>query len=143
MGPVMVNYWLCVTDEDNWSVIRDRLVWGVSDRYKAVINQVDIGDMLTFYVKPKRICGILVAASKPYTSTEKIFKSAGPSGRELYPHRVRLQPLIIPEKCIKFEPLIQKLKFIKNKQRWTGHIRRAMIKIPEEDFELLKVALEK
>ncbi|HDN02200.1 MAG TPA: EVE domain-containing protein, partial [Candidatus Bathyarchaeota archaeon] len=59
----MVNYWLCVTDRANWQVIRDKLVWGVSDRYKSVIEQVRVGDVLVFYVKPKRICGIFEVAS--------------------------------------------------------------------------------
>jgi len=100
------------------------------------MERVDVGDLLVFYVKPKRICGVFVAASKPYTSTERVFKSAGPSGREVYPHRVRLKSLVVPEECVSFESLIQKLKFIKNKKRWTGHIRGAMIPIPKEDLKL-------
>ena len=132
----MVSYWLCVTDEVNWRVVKNRRVWGVSDRYSAVMERVDVGDLLVFYVKPKRICGVFVAASKPYTSTERVFKSAGPSGREVYPHRVRLKSLVVPEECVSFESLIQKLKFIKNKKRWTGHIRGAMIPIPKEDLKL-------
>ena len=140
---MVVSYWLCVTDEVNWRVVKNRRVWGVSDRYSAVMERVDVGDLLVFYVKPKRICGVFVAASKPYTSTERVFKSAGPSGREVYPHRVRLKSLVVPEECISFESLIQKLKFIKNKKRWTGHIRRAMIRIPEEAFKLIKEELIK
>lgn len=133
---MVVSYWLCVTDEVNWRVVKNRRVWGVSDRYSAVMERVDVGDLLVFYVKPKRICGVFVAASKPYTSTERVFKSAGPSGREVYPHRVRLKSLVVPEECVSFESLIQKLKFIKNKKRWTGHIRGAMIPIPKEDLKL-------
>ena len=137
----MVNYWLCVTDRVNWQVIRDKLVWGVSDRYKSVIEQVRVGDMLVFYVKPKRICGIFEVASKPYTSTERIFKSGGISGHETFPHRVKLKPVLVPKECLNFELLIPKLKFIKNKERWTGHLRRAMVSIPEQDFELIKKEL--
>jgi predicted RNA-binding protein len=34
--------------------------------------------------------------------------------------------------------LIPKLKFIKNKQKWTGHIQgKAMREIPEEDYNLI------
>lgn len=94
-----------------------------------------------FYVKPKRICGMFTAVSKPYTSTERIFKSGGLSGREIFPHRVRLKPILIPEECIDFEPLIPKLEFIKNKDRWTAYLRRAMVPISERDFELIRKKL--
>lgn len=137
----MGGYWLCVTDQENWQVIRDKLVWGVSDRYKAVIKQVKVGDMLVFYVKPKRICGIFEVASKPYTSAERIFKSGGLSGRETFPHRIRLKPILVSKECLSFEPLIPKLEFIKNKEQWTGHLRRAMVPISERDFELIRKEL--
>jgi len=116
-------------------------VWGVSDRYKNVIEQVKEGDILVFYVKPKRICGIFTVISKPYRSMEKIFKFSGRTGREIFPYRVKLKPLVIPDECLDFESLIPKLEFIKNKERWIGYVRRAMISIPERDFTLIKEKL--
>jgi len=134
----MVRYWLCVTNEENWRVVKKRLVWGVSGRYRAKMESVEIGDFLIFYVKPLRIGGIFVAASEPFTSTEKVFSSEGFSEKEVFPYRVRLKPLIVPDKPVDFKPLIPKLKFITNKEMWTGHLRGAMRTIPEEDFNLIK-----
>jgi predicted RNA-binding protein len=56
---LLVNYWLCVTNEDNWKVVRARKVWGVPERRgKRQIEGVRPGDYLVFYVIPKKIGGM-------------------------------------------------------------------------------------
>ena len=139
---MMVNYWLCITDQENWHVIKSELVWGVSGRYKAIMEQVKLGDLLVFYVKPKRICGIFIVSSEPYTSTKRIFKSGGISGQEIFPHRVKLKPLIVLDECLDFESLISRLNFIRKKDRWTAYLRRAMVPLSEYDFKLIEGALK-
>ncbi|RLI77834.1 hypothetical protein DRP05_09060 [Archaeoglobales archaeon] len=53
----------------------------------------------------------------------------------MYPLRIRLKPIRVFSTPIDFKSLIPELKFIKNKQRWVGHIQgKAMREIPEEDF---------
>ena len=133
----MANYWLCVTNEDNWKVIRDRRVWGVSERYKRVIKSVRPGDYMVFYVAPKRVMGVFKAVSRVFESREKIFPWGGASGREVYPFRVRLEPVVLAERPLMFDELVPKLGFVKNKVRWTGYLRRAMLSIPREDFDLI------
>ena len=66
-----------MTNEDNWRVIRDRKIWGVSERYRRVIEAVRPGDYLVFYVMPKRVMGVFKAASKPFESRERIFPWSG------------------------------------------------------------------
>jgi len=56
--------------------------------------------------------------------------------------RVKLEPVIMAEEPIQFKELIPKLKFIVNKERWTGHIRRAMRTIPKEDYDLIFSAVK-
>ena len=133
----MVNYWLCVTNEDNWKVIKDRRVWGVSERYRRVIEAVRPGDYLVFYVMPKRVMGVFKAASKPFESRERIFPWGGAGGREVYPLRVKLEPVILAKRPLMFDGLVPRLSFIRNKKRWSGYLRRAMLLIPEGDFKLI------
>jgi predicted RNA-binding protein len=57
---------------------------------------------------------------------------------EVFPLRIKLKPIKIFDKPVDFKSLIPKLKFIKNKQKWTGHIQgKAMREIPEEDYNLI------
>ena len=139
----MVRYWLCITNEENWRVVKEKLIWGVSDRYERRISGVSKGDILVFYVKPKRIGGIFKAASGPYKDKSRIFSSEGFRPEEVFPNRVRLEPLLVPDEPIPFEPLVPKLSFIKNKTKWTGHLRGAMRSIPEEDYEIIRAEVEK
>jgi len=137
----MVGYWLCVTNEENWSVVKVRRVWGVSERYRRVIEAVRPGDYLVFYVMPKRIMGVFKAISKPFESRERIFPWRGAGGREVYPYRVRLEPVVLAERPLMFDELVPKLSFVKNKVRWSGYLRRAMLTIPKEDFDLIMEGL--
>jgi len=141
-GVIMVRYWLCVTNQANWRVVKEKLIWGVSERYRRRMEELSPGDLLVFYVRPKRIAGIFKAASKPFVDKKRIFSSEGFRTDEVFPHRVRLEPVLVPPEPVPFEPLVPKLKFIKNKARWTGHLRGAMRPIPEEDYELIKSALK-
>ena len=139
----MAKFWLCVTNEENWRVVKEKLIWGVSARHRRKMEQVGEGDLLVFYVRPKRLGGIFKAVSKPYVDRKPVFSSEGFRAGEVFPYRVRLEPLVVPPEPVPFEPLVPKLSFIKNKRRWTGHLRGAMRPLPEEDFELIKAELEK
>jgi len=139
----MVQYWLCVTNEENWKVVKRKLVWGVPEARKALIDQVKKGDFLAFYVSPKRLAGAFKVASKPYMDRRKLFPYKGRYGREIYPWRVKIEPVAVPKKPVPFEDLVPKLKFIRKKTAWTAYVRRAMQKIPAEDFDVMVKALEK
>ena len=137
----MVNYWLCITNEENWEVLKKRKVWGVSERNKGQIKGVKPGDALVFYVKPKRLAGIFKAISEPFRSDERIFSTTGFTEEETFPHRVKLEPMIIPEELMSFKELIPKLKFITNKERWGAYLRRAILTIPKGDYEILDLSI--
>jgi len=143
-----MTYWLCITNRDNWEVVRKKNVWGVAKRHKNTIAKVKPGDKLVFYVKQERknkeilepkIVGIFEVVSEPYTDSSRIFKSPLHLN-ETYPLRVKIKPLKLGE--LDFKPLIPKLKFITNKKRWSGHLMgKAMREIPEEDYRLIESRL--
>jgi len=138
----MVRYWLCVVNEANWEVVKDKLIWGVSDRYKRRMEELSEGDLLVFYVRPKKLGGIFRASSRPYVDKKAIFSSEGFRPGEVFPNRVKIEPILVPPEPVPFEPLVPKLKFIRNKEKWTGHLRGAMRPIPEEDYETIRGYLE-
>ncbi len=140
-------YWLCITNEANWKVIKERNVWGVPERHKNTIAKVKPGDKLMIYlkqekvgdeVKESRIVGIYEVVSEPFKDSTRIFSSKGMKTNETFPWRVKIKPVKIFDKPVEFKPLIPKLKFITNKKRWSGHLMgKAMREIPEEDYELI------
>jgi predicted RNA-binding protein len=140
-------YWLCITNEANWKVIREKNVWGVPERHKNTIAKVKPGDKLVIYVKqkkvgeevrPSRIMGVYEVVSEPFKDSTRIFKTPRSIGSESFPWRVKIKPIKIFDKPIEFRPLVSKLKFITNKRKWSGHLKgKAMREIPKEDFELI------
>ena len=141
-------YWLCITNEENWKVIKERSIWGVPERHKNVIARVKPGDKLLIYVKQKktkdeviepRIVAVYEAKSKSFKDLKKVFSSKGMRySNEVFPWRIKLKPVKIFDKPVEFKPLIPKLKFIKNKQKWAGHLMgKAMRELPKEDFRLI------
>ena len=143
-----MRYWLCITTEDNWKVIKEKNIWGVPERHKNTIAKVKPGDKLLIYlkqeningeIKPSRIVGVFEVVSEPFKDSTRIFSSKGiRSSGETFPWRVKIKPIKIFDKPIEFKPLIPKLKFITNKKKWTGHLMgKAMREIPKEDFNLI------
>lgn len=141
-------YWLCITNETNWKVIKERNVWGVPERHKNTIAKVKPGDKLVIYlkqekvndeVKEPRIVAVYEVVSEPFKDSSRIFSSKGMrSSGETFPWRVKIKPIKIFDKPIEFKSLIPKLKFITNKRMWSGHLMgKAMREIPEEDFRLI------
>ena len=142
-----MTYWLCITNEENWKVIRERNIWGVPERHKNTIVRVKPGDKLVIYLKRERvkdkvveprIVAVYEAVSEVFRDSSRIFKTPKGMGNETFPLRIKLKPVKIFEKPVEFKPLIPKLKFITNKKKWSGHLMgKAMREIPEEDFKLI------
>ncbi len=142
-----MNYWLCITTEDNWKVIKEKNVWEVPERHKNTIAKVKPKDKLLIYLKQERkkdkiveprIVAVYEVASEVYRDSKKIFKSPPNMTNETFPLRIKIKPVKIFKKPVDFKSLIPELKFIKNKQKWTGHLMgKAMRQIPKEDYELI------
>jgi len=140
-----MKYWLCITNQDNWEVIREKGIWGVSERHKSTIQKVKPGDKCLIYVVssrlekeiiPSKVVAAYDVSSELFDDRTEIFKSVREG--ESYPLRVKLKEVKIFPTPVEFKPMIQRLSFIKNKRKWTGHIQgKAMREIPAEDYELL------
>ncbi len=142
-----MSYWLCITTEDNWKVIKQKNIWGVAERHKNAIAKVKPGDKLLIYlkqerdkdeVKEPRIVAVYEAVSEVFRDSSRIFKPPKGMGNETFPLRIKLRPVKIFDKPVEFKPLIPKIKFITNKKKWSGHLMgKAMKEIPEDDYNLV------
>ena len=134
----MTRYWLCILTPDNYEVVRDKLVWGVTDRHVNAISQVKPGDKLVMYViGEKRIKGIYEVISEPYRDETEIFKGG------VFPNRVKLKPVKLNDEGIDIRNLVPKLRIFKRKDRfWAGVLRgKAMVELSEEDFWTIEATL--
>ncbi len=130
-------YWICITSERNWRVIREKNIWGVES--ENIISRVKKGDKLVIYLKQEkindeiknpRIVALYEVDSEVFRDSSKIFDKN-------YPYRVKLKLIKILEKPLDFRSLIPKLSFIKNKKAWGAYLQRQMVPIPEEDWKLI------
>jgi len=144
-----MNYWLCITNEENWNVVNEMNIWGASERGRNQLNRVEIGDILILYLKQEkvndeirtsRISGIFKVVTKPFWDDKRIFTYRFKD--ETFPYRVRLEPMIIPKEPIEFKPLVQSLNFITNKKKWSAFLQTAMRTIPKGDFERIRKRIE-
>jgi hypothetical protein len=42
-----MTYWLCITNEENWNVVREKNIWGVAERHRNTIAKVKKGGLKT------------------------------------------------------------------------------------------------
>ncbi|WP_459202076.1 EVE domain-containing protein [Methanococcus sp. CF] len=141
-----MNYFLCITTEENWNVIKEKKIWGVSKNYENAISKVNIGDYLVIYemgkpktkiseAKPQYIRAVYEAVSEVNENNRKIFESHPKNPLETYPLRINLKEVKIFDEPILFKELVPKMEFIKNKKQWSGSLRRAMAQIGEKDYK--------
>ncbi|MGQ4891594.1 MAG: EVE domain-containing protein [Candidatus Njordarchaeia archaeon] len=125
--------WFCILTPENFEVVKKKLIWGVEDRHKKVIDQVKKGDKLVMYViGEKKIRGIYEAAGNPFRDEKKLFKS------KVYPNRVKLKK--VKEGEIEIDKIRDKMDLFKGLgPRWALKLRgRAMIEISNNDYKLIE-----
>jgi len=131
----MSKYWLCILTPENYEIVKEKLVWGVTNWHKNKIMQIEPGDNLVMYViREKKIRGIYEATSKPYEDSTKIFHGG------IYPHRVKLKLVKQSEKGIDIKILLPELKLFKRTDvKWAGVLRgKTMIKLDVEDYRKIE-----
>lgn len=135
----MVNYWMCSVNRQNFDKVVQHNVWGVTDLNKGSLQKSEEEDYLLFYIHGEQaIGGAFMVKKGPYRESKAIFSGG------TYPYRVGISPHIVPKKSLPFTPeLRSRLRFITNKSYWSGHFRRAMRTIPEEDYRMIVAELEK
>ena len=100
----MHRYWFCIITPENYEIVKNKLIWGVSDRHSNKLKQLKIGDKLVMYViGEKKIKGIYEVVSDPYVDETEIFHG------KIYPKRVKLKAVKITEKGISILELVPKL----------------------------------
>ena len=122
-----------MTTEENWEIIKKQHVWGVTDRHQNILAKTEVGDLLVYYVISKQLGGIFRVETEPTRDSKHVFKGGS------FPNRINISPILVSKSPIEFSAQLRdQLDFIKNKQRWSAHFRRAMLAISEKDFHTIE-----
>jgi len=145
-----LRYWLCITIPENWQIVRERLVWGVEERYQKTISRLARDDFLIFYTTnpQKAIAGIYTVASSWYhenTPIGWVKRAKGKPVLTTFPFRVRISPHIVPSQPVPVdEELFERLLFVTDKSP-RGRVVfffPSMVLISDEDFKSIVSWLE-
>ena len=110
--------WLCPIDEANWGIILENRVWGVSDEYRPLLDQVQPGDSLVFCIKQTyELRGIYRANSSPFENAEirMLDDTAFPAKITYW---VELTERVMPVYTIDFQKLLTNHHMFRSQQRW-------------------------
>lgn len=142
-----MSHWIYVTSPDNWNVTEKTNILGVSQRFRNMLSQVNKGDKCLVYVKKgkvngeklePRIVGIYEILSQVYEDSSQIFDPPVADKREAFTLRIKLRPVRVLKTALQFKPLVARLSFIKNKERWAmPFMGRGLVQIPREDYEII------
>jgi len=142
------QFYICVADWRTISIIEKSEIWGVTDKWLKQISSACVGDYLLFYIiagkvndekKDSSIFGIFEISSDLWIKNDDTFVRDGVQNTNDYPNRVNIKKISGCELPKNFRPLIQKLHFIKNKERWgTAFMGKSMIKIDENDYKIIE-----
>ncbi len=140
-----MHYWIMPVTEDNWLVIRDKLVHGVRARNARFCTEnIKIGDYLIFYVKKSRsrelgscFVGVFEVVSNWFKEDKPLWPDE--KNEVKYPFRVKLKPVVIGKVNVK--EMIDELGFIEKKDIWYVYFQGTPANfkrpIPEKDAELI------
>jgi len=136
----MVNYWLTLTDEENWNIIKENNIYAVKS--EELLKQFSVGDLLVMYLIPKQISGIF-EIKKLKTSKQIKFNSKEYSYFiDITPLKILSSPFEVSRKGNR--SFIDNISIFKNSSRWgTILMGRSVIKLIKEDYEYIKKSLNK
>jgi len=132
----MVKYWLMITDEENWEVIKTWHVYGT--KTEKLISELKQGDKVVMYLIRTQISGLFEIESLKSNKNIRF-------NDEEYKFFIDLKPIKILKKTINITSkwdnpkIIENVSIFKNSLRWgTILMGRSIIEITKEDYEYIK-----
>jgi len=141
-----MSVWLAITSYENWETVKNSNIWGVPIKNSNLLKKVKINDKIIFYVKKRKIDkneilsnipGIFQVISDNFIDETPLFKPPIKTSNEIFPMRIKLKPIKIFFNPLVFSEHVNRLDFIKNKEKWTGQLQTTMISIPDKDLEYI------
>lgn len=107
------KYWIFVTDDTNWKIIKHRNIYGFNNRSKKYLDNLNEGDFIVMYIKGSKIGGLFKIKSLVCKSKLN-FKSG------VYPYKISLVKILIPKQMMNIKRIVQNISIFKGMKRWGG-----------------------
>lgn len=132
------RYWVGIINESNFETLLEKKIFGLKLNSQKKTKNLFDEDKIIFYIIGRKIAGTFEVKSKHYKVDRQVFKDS------FYPLIFDLDLLGKVNMKDFDNSLIERLSFIKNKKRWSGHFQgKSIIEISEIDFNKLKDYLER
>ncbi len=109
--------------------------WVLKGVYKKRARKIRNGDKAVAYIKFfSAIFGVVEITSDPYheDTTSVLGESRG-----FYPIRFKIKPELFLKEPTSIRPLIKRLDFIQNEEKWYSYFQTSIRKIGKKDFDLI------
>jgi HKD family nuclease/predicted RNA-binding protein len=124
------QHWIVITTPENYRICLASGLWGVN-RQTRMIQDVKIGDIITFYITgAKQFSGVYRAASEPFEDRRRLWPD------KLYSWRVRIEPLNQIGR-INAPEIKDRLPLIENPSHWGAYLQGEMKRASTADFRVL------
>jgi predicted RNA-binding protein len=150
MADAEKSYWIIVGSPDNFAVTKEHnfTIQGMKSRQRKKAAQMKPGDKIVYYITGKKaFAGIATITSEAFEDSTIIWKSNNKKrDSEVYPHRVNIEPDVIldEDNFLDAEETALQMKHVQKwpAKNWTLAFQGNVHKIDEEDFNLLRGAIE-
>ncbi len=128
----MSKYWLFIINKENWEVVKKTNIIGSNYEDKTdLINKDDI--IVVYAIRPiSSILATYKVVSK-FKENKKIFMG------NIYPYRLRMEPIKILKTPILFKELVNKFSFIENKNSWHSYLFgvKGVRELAQKDYDII------
>jgi hypothetical protein len=144
---VMATHWLLVSSPENFEVSRTRGfdIAGMKSRHRKKVETVQTGDTVFFYMVGIKAIGGLAEVTGTHFEDHTHIWDSRKEGEE-YPFRFPTKPVVILEKdqFVEVVDLVDALEYPKRwpREHWTLAFQGNVHKLSEDDFQIIKTALE-
>lgn len=142
-----MKYWIWVATIENGEIAIENAVIGLSNRFSAILDRIHKDDKGFIYIKmskgERRVNKSTILAefrieSEAYRDSNKLFINSSKKSKEEYPIRFKVKIITIFDQDYYFKPLVEKLNFVKNKNKWGMYFMgKSMIEISEDDYSTI------
>ena len=103
-------------------------VWGFSPRWEGICKQIRKGDRVVIYASETHsFTAICEVTKEHYVDSSPIWLD------DIYPHRIGIEPLLVPEKPLE----LKQARELANRPKLGGAFISAIANLPSEDFEVI------
>jgi predicted RNA-binding protein len=147
--PTSPQYWVLVGSLENFEITRNLnfSVAGIKSTRRKKAEAMAVGDFIVYYLTGlMAIAGIVKITSPCYEAFEPIWGCSSDKRPEIFPYRVKTEPVLIAgsqEQFLPVAPLHPQLEYLKKwpEKNWTLGFQGQLHLWPESDYRLVYDAL--